>query len=165
MEGTLDWYCIDYWTRELEIDIPTLKKDVEHLIAVRPQGLEFLAAVRASKKYMMLVTNAHNTTLALKLERTPIGAHFDAVICAHELGAAKEHAAFWDKLQSVQPYDKRRALFIDDSLPVLRAARAHGIARLLCVRRPDSQGPDKDPAEFESIESFRQIMPPAGTGC
>src|SRR5271168_3529583 len=29
--GTLDWYCIDYWSRELGLDIPALKR------AVRPQ--------------------------------------------------------------------------------------------------------------------------------
>jgi 5'-nucleotidase len=160
VEGTLEWYCLDYWTRELDIDIPLLKQEVDHMIAVRPHGVEFLAAVRASNKYMMLVTNAHATTLALKLGRTRIGAHFDAVVCAHEIGAPKEEGAFWDKLQTVQPFDKRRALFIDDSLPVLRAARAHGVAQLLSVLRPDSQGPTKDAAEFTPIGSFRQIMPP-----
>src|SRR5271168_4896135 len=24
---TLQWYCIDYWTRELELDIPALKRE------------------------------------------------------------------------------------------------------------------------------------------
>ena len=160
VEGTLDWYCVDYWTRELTIDIPLLTQEVNHLIAVRPFGVEFLTAVRASNKYMMLVTNAHSKILALKLGRTRIGAHFDAVVCAHEIGAPKEDVAFWDKLQAVQPFDKRRALFIDDSLPVLRAAYAYGVAQLLGVLRPDSNGPAKDPAEFTSIGSFRQIMPP-----
>ena len=27
-EGTLDWYCIDYWSSELGLDIPKLKKEV-----------------------------------------------------------------------------------------------------------------------------------------
>lgn len=34
--GTLDWYCVDYWTRELQLDIARLKEEVAHLIAVHP---------------------------------------------------------------------------------------------------------------------------------
>ena len=29
-EGTLDWYCVDYWTRELNLDIALLKEEVDH---------------------------------------------------------------------------------------------------------------------------------------
>src|SRR3989337_1048620 len=46
VEGTLDWYCVDYWTRELGLDIPLLKQEVEHLIAVHPHVLDFLHAIR-----------------------------------------------------------------------------------------------------------------------
>jgi len=28
-EGTLDWYCVDYWSRELRLDIPQLKEEVD----------------------------------------------------------------------------------------------------------------------------------------
>ena len=33
-EGTLDWYCVDYWSEQLGLDIPLLKQEVDHLIAV-----------------------------------------------------------------------------------------------------------------------------------
>src|SRR6185436_6630286 len=75
--GTLDWYCLDYWTRELSLDIPLLKEEIDHLIAVHPHVENFLAAVRArGDKQLWLVTNAHGKALALKLRRTPIGKHF-----------------------------------------------------------------------------------------
>src|SRR5690606_32097496 len=32
LHGTLDWYCIDYWTERLEMDVEALKLDVQHLI-------------------------------------------------------------------------------------------------------------------------------------
>lgn len=158
-EGTLDWYCVDYWTRELGLDIPMLKEEVDHLIAVHPHVLEFLHAVRALSKRVVLVTNAHGKAIDLKLRRTPLGGHFDTIVCSHDLCVPKEHAGFWQKLQALHPFDKRRALLVDDSLPVLRAARAHGVAQLLAVRRPDSRLPEKDVGEFQAIRSFEEIMP------
>jgi len=159
VEGTLDWYCVDYWTRELGLDIPQLKQEVEHLIAVHPHVLDFLHAVRASHKRVLLVTNAHGKAVDIKFRRTRLGGHFDAVVCSHDLRVPKEHAGFWNKLEAVHPFDKARTLLVDDSLPVLRAARGHGISHLLAIYKPDSRLPDKDVGEFPAIRSFREIMP------
>jgi len=158
-EGTLNWYCVDYWTRELGLDIPLLKQEVEHLIAVHPHVVDFLDAVRARGRHIILVTNAHGKSLSLKLERTRLGGYFDAVVCAHDLGMPKEHDAFWNRMQKVQPFDRRESLLVDDSLPVLRSARKYGIAQLLAVRTPDSKGPEKDVGDFAAIRSFLEIMP------
>lgn len=159
VEGTLDWYCVDYWTRELGLDIPLIKQEVEHLIAVHPHVLDFLTAVRAAGKRMVLVTNAHNKTLALKFERTPLRGHFDAVVCAHDVGLPKEHVEFWGRMQVHEPFDKDTAMLVDDSLPVLRSARNYGIAQLLAVRRPDSKLPEKEVGEFMALQSFRELLP------
>lgn len=158
-EGTLDWYCVDYWSRELGLDIPVLKEEADHLIAVHPHVVEFLDAVRGLGKRMVLVTNAHGKTIELKFRRTRLGGHFDAVVCSHDLGLPKERVEFWGRMQAVQPFAKESALLVDDSLPVLRAARAYGIAQLLAVKRPDSKGPSRDAGEFAAIGSFREIMP------
>src|SRR3970040_334847 len=101
-EGALNWYCVDYWSRELRLDIPQLKDEVNHLIAVHPHVLDFLEAVKAMKKRVVLVTNAHGKTLAIKFQRTALHGHFDAVVCSHDLGLPKEHAEFWGKMQPVQ---------------------------------------------------------------
>ncbi|BAU50297.1 haloacid dehalogenase [Sulfurifustis variabilis] len=158
-EGTLDWYCVDYWTRELGLDIPLLKQEVEHLIAVHPHVIDFLHAVRARGKRILLVTNAHGKAIDLKFRRTQLGGHFDAVVCAHDLRVPKEHAGFWHKLRTLHPFENERALLVDDSLPVLRAAKAYGIAQVLAVKRPDSKQPEKAIAEFPAIASFLDIMP------
>ena len=34
--GTLNWYCVDFWSHELGLDIENLKHEVSHLIAIRP---------------------------------------------------------------------------------------------------------------------------------
>ncbi len=158
-EGTLNWYCVDYWSRELDLDIPQLKEEVDHLIAVHPHVLDFLDAVKALKKRVVLVTNAHGKTLTIKFRRTQLARHFDAVVCSHDLGLPKEHLGFWEKLERIEPFAKESALLIDDSLPVLRAASRYGIGQLLAVYRPDSSLPEKDVGEFQAIRSFREIMP------
>jgi HAD superfamily hydrolase (TIGR01509 family) len=159
VEGTLDWYCVDYWTRELGLDIPLLKQEVDHLIAIHPFVVDFLHAVRAARKRVLLVTNAHGKAIDIKFRRTRLGGHFDAVVCSHDLRLPKEHVGFWRKLEAVHPINKARTLLVDDSLPVLRAARDHGIGHLLAVYQPDSKLPEKDVGDFPAIRSFREILP------
>lgn len=159
VEGTLDWYCLDYWSRELGLDIALLKEEVDHLIAVHPHVTDFLDAVRAAGKRMLLVTNAHMKALSLKMEKTQLGGHFDELICSHDYGAAKEQQVFWQGLQAARPFDPARTLLVDDSLAVLRSAKKYGIGHLLAVYEPDTRQGRRDVEEFEAIESFLDIMP------
>jgi HAD superfamily hydrolase (TIGR01509 family) len=157
--GTIQWYCVDYWSAELGLDIERLKQEVAHLIAVHPQVVPFLEQVRVQGKRVVLVTNAHHKSLALKMGKTGLSNYFDTLISAHTLGLPKEHPAFWDKLQSLETYDRQHTLLIDDSLPVLRSARGYGIAHLLAIYQPDTRQPRKEVEEFAAIENFEQIMP------
>lgn len=159
VEGTLAWYCLDYWTRELGMDIALLKREVEHLIAVQPHALEFLDAVRAAGKRVVLVTNAHPGSLSLKMEKTQLAGHFDAIVCAHELGLVKEQAEFWPRLRQQEPFDPAKTLLVDDNLAILRTAHEYGIAHLISVLRPDSAHPPKAPGEFPAIYDFSELLP------
>src|SRR5690606_18645798 len=40
--GTLNWYCTDFWSRELQLSMRELKREVAHLIALRPDADVFL---------------------------------------------------------------------------------------------------------------------------
>ena len=159
VEGTLEWYCIDHWSRELGLDIALLKEEVEHLIAVHPHVIEFLDAVREIGKRRVLVTNAHQKSLALKLDRTRLGGHLDGVVCSHDLGYAKESPEFWVRLGSIEPFQGARTLFVDDSPAVLAAARRHGIRWLLAVLRPDTRGPRREQGDFMAIDDFSDLFP------
>ncbi|NOX75814.1 MAG: GMP/IMP nucleotidase [Gammaproteobacteria bacterium] len=163
VESTMDWYCLDYWSRKLGMDVAALKQEVEHLIAVHPHVVEFLEAVRATGHRVVLVTNAHMKSLTLKMERTRLAGHFDAIICAHDIGVPKEDPGFWNKLQTVELFEREKTLLVDDSLPVLRSAQEYGMGALLCVHQPDTQAPDKDVGEFAAIRSFADIMPSGGS--
>ncbi|VAX09542.1 GMP/IMP nucleotidase YrfG [hydrothermal vent metagenome] len=157
--GTLKWYCLDHWSQELGLDIILLKEEVDHLIAIHPHVIDFLEQVHASGRRTVLVTNAHQKALHLKLERTQLSGYFDAVICSHDLGLPKEDPAFWYKLQRQEPFDLEHTLFVDDSLAVLQSARQYGFRWLLAVLKPDSRGPVKDTADFPAIHDFSEIMP------
>jgi FMN phosphatase YigB (HAD superfamily) len=39
VKGTLDWYCMDFWSETLAMDIKALKHEVRHKIALRPNAL------------------------------------------------------------------------------------------------------------------------------
>lgn len=157
--GTLEWYSVDFWATELELDIMALKEEVAHLIQVHPSVVDFLAATRAAGRRIVLATNAHHKSLTLKMARTGLEPHFDALVSSHALGAAKEQRGFWEKLRQVEPFDPARTLLVDDSLPVLDAARDYGIAHLIAVRTPDTKLPPKDTRGYPTIDSFADLMP------
>ena len=160
-EGTLEWYCIDHWSRELGLDIALLKEEVHHLIAVHPHVVDFLEAVRGAGKRMVLVTNANQKAIAFKMQKTELAGHFDRVVCAHELGLPKEQVGFWARLHAVEPFMREHTLFVDDSTGVLRAARDYGIRHLCAVLRPDTQEPERTVTEFAAIRDFSELMPVA----
>lgn len=160
--GTLDWYSVDFWETELELDIMALKEEVAHLIAVHPSVVDFLLAVQQSGRRVVLVTNAHHKSVTLKMARTGLQPHFDAIITSHELGLPKEDVGFWTLLQGVEPFDPARTLLVDDSLPVLDSARAYGISHLRAIRQPDTRLPAKDTGVYAALASFADLLPVAG---
>lgn len=157
--GTLKWYCVDYWSEQLELDIVRLKEELAHLIAVHPDVADFLNALKRLGKRTVLVTNAHRKSLNLKMARTGLAVHFDALHVSHEYGLAKEDPGFWAALRKSEAFDPGRTLLVDDSLPVLRSARQYGIRHLRAVYRPDTRLPEKDVGEFAAIRRFADIMP------
>ncbi len=159
IQGTLDWYCIDHWSRELGLDIALLKAEVEHLIAAHPFVAEFLDALGNCGKRRVLVTNAHQKSIDLKFRRTRLGDRLERVICAHDLRLAKEAPGFWARVQAIEPFDPQRTLFVDDNLEVLHAARDYGFHWLLAVSAPDSRVPARDVRDFPAIARFSQILP------
>jgi putative hydrolase of the HAD superfamily len=162
-EETLNWTDLDYWSEQLGLDIPLLKLEVEHLIAVHPGVIEFLAFLANHKKEIWLVTNAHGKTLEIKMRKTRIGQWFSGIVSAHDLGLPKEEPAFWEKLQKKVTYDPSRTMLGEDSETNLGTAAQYGIRYLIHVSR-SSSSLDPSPSErFTSIHYFSELIPPEGT--
>lgn len=156
--GSLDWYCLDFWSRELNVDILELKREIEHLIAVHPYAEQFLQALHGRKR-LALVTNAHPKSLAMKLERTGLSEFFDPIISAHQFRLPKESAGFWPRLQEILQFNPARTLLVEDNVSVLQAAREFGIHHLLAITRPDSRSHPILVEGFNAIEHFGELLP------
>jgi putative hydrolase of the HAD superfamily len=104
------------------------------------------------------VTNADRTALALKLERTGLGAHLDAHYSSHDFGLPKEDCGFWERLRDRERFDPARTLLVDDSVSVLRAARAFGLRYLYEIGRPDTAAPARAAGEFDAVDSLLELL-------
>ncbi|MBE9519517.1 MAG: HAD-IA family hydrolase [Proteobacteria bacterium] len=158
IEGTLAWTDLDYWSRELGLDIPALKLKIDHLIQVHPYVIDFLQYCRRLKKNVHLVTNAHSKTLDIKMQKTAIGKYFDRIICSEEVGLPKEDPEFWQKLETLLGFDKGRTLLADDNENVLQAARTYGMGVLIYVARPSSRAEIHYSADFPCIVYFKELI-------
>lgn len=161
-ENTLNWTDLDYWSQRLDLDIPVLKQEVDHLIAVHPFVTDFLLFLLRHEIPAYLVTNAHSKTLSLKMRKTRLGRYFSGIISAHELGLPKEEKAFWGKLQEKVPYDPQRTLLAEDSETNLETARFFGIKYLIYVGRYSSTIAPRPSEHFTSIKYFSQLIPKEG---
>ncbi|MBT4837654.1 MAG: GMP/IMP nucleotidase [Methylococcales bacterium] len=157
-EGTMNWYCIDFWTHELKLEIELLKHEIDHLIKIHPHVVDFLNYYSRSPINIVLVTNAHQKSLDLKMKKTQLNHLFDQIICAHEIGIPKEDPLFWEKLKQSVDYEYESTMLVDDSLAVLTSAKKVGIKHLISIIKPDSQRPERKIEEFYSINDFRELM-------
>lgn len=159
VELTLAWADVNFWSDELKLDVPELKLRINHLIGVHPYVVEFLEWCLTKRKKLYLVTNACAITLEIKMKKTGIGPWFDRVICAEEVGLAKEQPQFWERLETMLGYDRARTLLVDDNEKVLFAAKEQGLEQLLFVAKPSSKQRVNYSCNFQSIEYFKELLP------
>jgi len=159
VEGTIEWYCVDYWTEQLGIDIPVLKEQISHLIQLHPHVLDFLDGLKDLGKERILVTNAHNKSLSIKLKNTPLENYLEQIISAHDLGLPKEDPSFWIKLQAMLKFDPQHTILIDDNENVLKSAQTYGLKHLLGITRPDSKQQVKNISGFITAHDFSEVFP------
>jgi putative hydrolase of the HAD superfamily len=157
-ERTLKWTDIDFWSDELELDIPALKEQLRHLIDVHPHVEDFLGEMRRRGKHIHLLTNAHYKSVDLKFRETGIGGYFDSVLTSNELGAPKEDLEFWRRAEDMLGFDMHRTLFVDDTEDILKTAREFGIKYVLLKGRASSREEPKRSDEFLYIKDFNELL-------
>lgn len=158
-QGTLAWYCTDHWSQELGMNVAALKHEARAHICYLPGAEEFLQVVRQLAREVILVTNAHLDAFAVKAQHTGLGQYFDRVVSSHSLGFPKEAAAFWPRLERQVGLVREQALFVDDSLPVLRAAHEYGIGQIFAIAKPDSTQSVRHIAEFPAVNAVLELLP------
>jgi putative hydrolase of the HAD superfamily len=161
--GSLNWYCLDFWSDQLMLDIAALKEEVQHKIAIRPNAEIFLQRLQDNGKQVIIVTDAHHDSIKLKFRNTALQEKVDSVICSHDFQRPKQDPDFWRTFHQAKPFDLASTLFIDDNLSVLRAAQTYGFKNLLLVSQPDSQRPAQASDEFVALNDFSEIFPETST--
>lgn len=153
-EGTLNWTDIDFWSEQVDLDIPALKEQIKHLIEVHPHVEEFLRMLKERGKKVFLVTNAHYKVLDLKLRKTELGRYFDSAITSFEIGYPKEMLRFWEDAEKRLGFDREKTLFIDDTKAVLRTARRFGIKYVVYKALASSRAKKGRSKEFPLLDDF-----------
>ena len=160
LSGDIDWYCLDHWSDRLDLDVLGLHRAERDRIGWLPGAREFLQALAdagGSRPRVLLVTNSHRDTLALKSEVTGIDGYFDAMHTAHDFGYSKEQQPFWDALAQAESFDPATTLFIDDTESVLASAARYGIGSLLRITRPDTSRAARDPGPWTGISGVAEL--------
>lgn len=157
-EGSLEWYCIDYWSSELGLDLRALKAAGSHRIRYLPGARDFLQRAQASGKRLVLVTNAHSDVLQVKKGISGLGGFFEACLSSHEFGMPKESGQFWPLLHERLGFDPASTLFVDDSEPVLDAAAAFGLRAVVAVTRPDTRRVSCTSSRHHAVEGVADLL-------
>ncbi|MBU0484233.1 MAG: GMP/IMP nucleotidase [Proteobacteria bacterium] len=157
-EKTLEWTDLDFWSVELDLDIPAMKIELNHLIDVHPYVVDFLDYCRKKGKNIILVTNAHQKTLEIKMKRTSLAGHFDQIVCSAEVGLAKEDPNFWPRLEKMIGFSREKTMLVDDTEAVLDSARQYGMGSLFYVARPSSTREVCRSNVYTSIIYFNELI-------
>ena len=94
MKNTLEWYCIDNWSKLLDIDVLEIHKAEKEKIRYLPGAKSFLQEISNSSIRVILVSNSHRDTLNLKLKETDLGDYFEAIYLSQDFFYPKENPLF-----------------------------------------------------------------------
>ena len=158
VSGTLSWYCYDYWTNTLGLDIHQLQHQCKDKIQWREDTLWFLKTLKELNKKIVILTNAHPSGIKLKDQQTQLLSYVDLLISSHEIGHAKESQGFWSAVKKQLNTDFSRSVFIDDSEKILVAAESAGVEHLMGINKPDSKKPAQLMQGFSSICQFNEFF-------
>ena len=157
-EGTLAWYCTDYWADFFGIDLIEAKQQLAHLIRFRPHAKQFLNVLNSLPLRTLIATNAHPDVIQLKLNVVPLEDMVDGIVSSHQYGVAKEHPDFWRALFDEYAINPDRALFMDDSSKVLDAADRAGVREVVEIRHPNLSEPPRSTWK-QGIDDFDVLFP------
>ena len=157
-EGTLAWYCTDYWADFFGIDLIEAKQQLAHLIRFRPHAEQFLNVLNSLPLRTLIATNAHPDVIQLKLNVVPLADMVDGIVSSHQYGVAKEHPDFWRALFDEYAINPDRALFMDDSPKVLDAADRAGVREVVEIRHPNLSEPPRTTWR-QGIDDFDVLFP------
>jgi len=158
VEGELAWTDLHYWTERVGIDVVAMHKELDHMIGFLPGAEEFLRYLQRLGKRVTIVTNAHESGVAVKAAKTGLDRHVDRIVDAFEVGFLKMRPEYWPSCQRLIGFDPQRSFYMDDDESCLVAARQFGIAHLVHSAKSSSQLPSVRATQFVSVSGFSPLL-------
>lgn len=158
---TLAWYSSKYWTEKVGVDVLQLQYDHHDRIKTRPGCIELLDQLQAQGYRCWLVTNADVASLTLKLKLMQLETYFEVIVSSEQLAHAKEEQGFWQLLQQQHPFNPKNVVFVDDTAPVLDAAKKFGISHLVTIIQPSSLQTARlaENLDYPAIQALTELLP------
>tara|TARA_B100000029_G_scaffold508827_1_gene596614 strand:+ start:213 stop:878 length:666 start_codon:yes stop_codon:yes gene_type:complete len=159
LQGTLDFYRLDYWESLTKLNICSLHEELSSLIQYRPNANLFIESIRNIEKQVMLVTNADPKSIEIKDKYSKIKSKFHSHISSHHYGFPKENIRFWKMFYERANIEPNRTLLIDDNSKVLETAAEIGIKYAVEIAQPDSTQKTDKKITPSALNNFLEIMP------
>ena len=153
-QDTIDWYCLNYWSDRLKINLHDELLKTKQKIRIFPGVIDFLMKIRKRNIKIILLTNCPRDMLNVKLNETKLWGYFDQIISSEDYGFAKATNEFWNYLEKVLNYDKKTTVFIDDNQKVLDFAYVNGIKNIISINFPDSENKKQVIKHYKSIDNI-----------
>ncbi len=158
VEGELAWTDLHYWTKTTGIDVVALTQELSGRICYLPGVEAFLGAVRAKRKRMTVLTNAHADGVAIKCRKTGVDKQVDRIVNAFEVGCLKMRSDYWPACRKLVGFDPGRALYIDDDEACLAAAQAFGIRHIFHSARSSTKLPPHPSSRYTPLENLQDLI-------
>lgn len=158
VEGELAWTDLRYWTERVGIDVVAMHKELDHMIGFLPGAEAFLTSLRGLGKRITVVTNAHESGVAVKAAKTGLRRHVDRIVDAFEVGYLKMRQEYWPACQRLTGFDPTRSLYVDDDEHCLQAASQFGVRHIVHSAKSSSQLPAALSARFTSVEGLSVLL-------
>jgi len=158
VEGELAWTDLHYWTNQLGVDVVKLTQELAERIGYLPGVEAFLGAVRAKRKRMTVLTNAHAEGVAIKCRKTGVDKQVDRIVNAFEVGYLKMHPEYWPACRTLVGFDPGRSLYIDDDEACLAAAEAFGIRHIFHSARSSTKRPPHPSSRHTPLENLQDLI-------
>jgi len=158
VEGELAWTDLHYWSKRVGIDVVAMTKELDHMIGFLGGAEEFLHHLRQLGKRVTIVTNAHESGVAIKVAKTGLDQYVDRIVNACEVGYLKMRPEYWPNCAQLLGFDPTRSLYMDDDEGCLIAAKQFGVAHLIHSAKSSSQLPPAPLAQFISVTGFSLLL-------
>jgi len=158
VEGELAWTDLHYWTTRVGIDVVALHRELDHMMGFLLGAEEFLQHLQQLGKRVTIVTNAHESGVAIKVAKTGLDRHVDRIVNASEVGYLKMRQEYWPSCQRLLGFDPTRSFFMDDDENCLTAAKEFGVAHLIHSAKSSSQLPPAPLTQFVSVTGFSPLL-------